>query len=204
MRTPEVPVTETGMPKEKKQLLVLGALSLALLGVVSMQFGGDDETVVGGSEAAALDATPVASAATVAQGSAPAPAPAMPLAENPVLAAQSQAPVNDGVFESFWSVASPMEAKVEEVPPPAVTLNATIVAAQDGQSLAVIDGSLRRAGDQIGGWTLHTIGVREISLRSPGDRMVTVNMPVLHVTDPRAVVPSPATATPDQLAGSDA
>lgn len=182
MKTPDVPEA-SGMAKDKKQLLVLGGLSLVLLAVMAMQFGDD-----GAAPESAPESMPVAAAATSLPGAPEAVArPAEPVS-NPVLSADpTGGGVNDGVLESFWDVATPMEAKVEEAPPPSITVNATLIS-PGASPLAVIDGRLHRAGDTIGGWSISEIGVRQVSLRSPSDRAVTVSMPLLKIVPlPREV-----------------
>lgn len=177
MRTPQVSPTQAapGASKEKKQVVALVGLLAVLAVVLVSQLGG-------GGEAAASAATAAPGAA--APEAAPAPTPpaeSSPTATRPALVSEVLSrpaeAVSDSVFESFWDAAAPVEAQVEELPPPPIMVNATIVAASG--SLAVIDGTLRREGDVIGGWSLDAIRMREVSLRSPSDRIVTVAMPLL-------------------------
>jgi hypothetical protein len=197
MRTPIVPDarTDPGLSKEKKQLLILGALSLVLVGVMASSFGDDGTEAVVESESG----EPVAAASTAPADATPVAIPAAPASSNAVLSEMAGSGVNDGVFESFWSVAAPMEARVEELPPPPITLNATIVG--DTGRMAVIDGSLRQNGDIIGGWSIEGIRMREVTLRSPGDRLVTVAMPLLQ--PPTLAMPSPGPHQTDESPESD-
>ncbi|RKY21864.1 MAG: hypothetical protein DRQ55_02755 [Planctomycetota bacterium] len=186
-----------GLSKEKKQLLILGALALVLVGVVASQPGDDS----GSTPAPSTDTEPVAAAATAPAEAGPAPAGARsgPVEANSVLSAQAAADgVNDGVFESFWSVAAPMEAQVEELPPPPITINATMMA--ETGAMAVIDGVLRRGGDMIAGWSIDSIQMRQVTLRSPGDRLVTVTMPLLQppvLVSPEPIVKAEESPAPD-------
>ena len=186
MRTPNIP-EQGGLPKEKKQLLILGVLAVVLGLVMVTQLGQDGS----GMDIAELVEDPVAAAATSSQAGQRGSSAGR---GNEVLSASGSGALNDGVFESFWSLAAPVEAKVEESPPPPITVNATLLGGHHMGAMAVIDGTLRHIGDTIGGWLLDDVRGREVTLRSPSHRLVTVAMPLLDLGIPRAPMAWPAVA----------
>jgi len=189
MKQPKVPMTpaQKGASKQKKQLLVLGLLSLVLLAVVGSQFSGDDDGSGGSAEptAAALENPVVADAAGAQGASVTSP---LSVPDNVALSAPgADVTVERNPFESFWNSSAPIETTVQEIPAPSVTLNGTMVSSvEGGKSVAVIDGKTRLLGDLIQGWRLVSIGSREIGLESPTKSVVSVQMPLLNVA-PRRV-----------------
>jgi len=163
--------------KQKKQLVVLGALGLVLALVLVVQFGGED----GEAEIVAMAAPEEAFNADSGEESMDEEiVDAGPVDENSVL---SQAPDLEGMagnpFKNFWN--TPAEAAPElaqEILPPTVVLNGTLTA--DAETpMALIDGSLRFLGDDVGGWELAEVRSRSVILRAPTQEWVVVEMPLL-------------------------
>lgn len=163
-----------GMSKDKKQLIVLGALGVVLAGVLSSQFGGED----GASAAAGTVESP---AVVQAQTTAPSAAPEVAgetADENPALTSDGIG-VRKNPFASFWA-AEETSAPVQEaplVPPPSITVNGTLTSGKT--PIAILNGQVRRIGEQISGWTLVAIDARSVQLRSPTGSVMTANMPLL-------------------------
>jgi len=161
--------------KERKQLFVLGGLALAFVAVLVVQFGGSD-----GVGVSTPDDEPIVQADTAA-GSAQVPAfPGGAAQDNDVfINTEDDASVKRSPFQAFWKLGDDevveADPEVPELPAPVVRLDGTITSGSNPK--AFIDGQLRSLGDSIGGWTLVAVGSREITLRSPTKRTVTVEMP---------------------------
>jgi hypothetical protein len=168
-----------GMTKQKKQLVVLGALCLVLVAVLAVPSGNSEEEIPEEPEAGAPENPAAPAAAEAPATTAPAPAPA-----NEALSADEVEGSDDeglmrSPFESFWAMTKPVETKVDDLPPPAVTLNGTLTSGRT--PAAVIDGQTRFVGDVIQGWTLEAIGSREVTFISPGKNRATIRMPLLQL-----------------------
>jgi hypothetical protein len=190
MKQPKVmsEAAKRGASKQKKQLAVLGVLGLVLVAVVVTQVSDP-----GGDSAAD---TPVAEALTGAEGAPVADASgssSSPLSvpDNEALSAAGDGEsVKRNPFQSFWNSDASIEATVQEIPAPSVTLNGTMISDKndknkDGKSVAIIDGQIRLLGDLIQGWKLVSIGSREIGLESPTKAVVSVQMPLLKLATRR-------------------
>jgi len=179
MRTPKVKGQDgKGEGKPNKQLIILGGL-VAMLGVVLIsQFSGDDEKASASTAPIEVDEAAVADARAevAADGN-------RNIVGNAVLSQASGADaLNDGVFKSFWNVATPVVVEVKQTPPPSITIDGTLTPADgedSGARLAVIDGRIRREGELIGGWALASIQRRAVTLRSSSNQLITVSMPIL-------------------------
>ncbi|GJM22552.1 MAG: hypothetical protein DHS20C15_24670 [Planctomycetota bacterium] len=161
--------------KERKQLFVLGGLALAFVAVLVIQFGGSS-----GKGQSTPDDEPLAAASTPG---ASAPAPTLSgtqVEDNSALSESSEAEaVSRSPFAAFWKSGDTPEDEVStdepELPPPAIRLDGTLTSGDNPK--AFIDGQLRSLGDIVGGWTLVGVASREVTLRSPTKRVVTVTMP---------------------------
>lgn len=158
--------------KQKKQFVVLGGLSVVLVGVMVVQFRGGD----GEYEVAALSEDAVASAqepeASVAA------TPATPAAkDNAVL---SELPPDEDLprnpFTSFWARDTNQADTAPIIAPPAIVLGMTIPGGN--RPVAVIDGQLHLVGDVVQGWTLEAVHARSVVLRSPTQEQIVVEMPL--------------------------
>lgn len=191
MKTPDIQQAGNGSNKQKVQLVVLAGLALALVVILVKQFGQGDEVA---QAATAPSAAPVVTAA--ASSSEPSPAPRkdepkgnLALAERP-----ADETVSNDAFRTIWApTESEATSPIEELPPPKIKLNATLVPQGDDElAVAVIDGKLRYVGDNIQGWWLHSIDRRSVALRSPGERIETIAMPLLTGAAANAPRPEPA------------
>jgi hypothetical protein len=165
-----------GWSKQKKQFVVLGGLSVVLVGVMVVQFrGGDNEYQV-----AALSQDAVSAAAEPAASEA-AP-PAAPVAKDNAVLSQvpAEAELARNPFTNFWSRDTNSGDTAAIVPPPAVVLGMTIPGGN--RPVAVIDGQLHFVGDLVQGWTLEAVHARSIVLRSPAQEQLVVEMPLFHRT----------------------
>lgn len=174
------PVAPPSPAKQKRQLVLLSALSVVFVGILYVQFTGSEEVY----ELAALtdvSLTAEFSSPEVASSDAPVPAATAPGAlDNPVLYvpfAQDTLPRNP--FQNFW--AAPGENRVigSELPPPAVTLQLTMPSS--ARPVAVIDGVVHFIGDAVEGWTIAEIRERSVLLRSDSNATVVLGMPTLPV-----------------------
>lgn len=183
MRTPQVKTPSAGASSQKRQLTILAALAVVLVAVVALQFGQDSAPV-----ALASTADDGAVGAVVAPQAAGASAAANPveLSNNLALSGSSVSGdgPNPGAFESFWSFSEPVDAGVEELPPPTILLSATLIGREGELDVAVIDGNLRYVGDMLQGWSIDSITSRAVTLRSSSNRVVTVAMPLFRPTPP--------------------
>ena len=186
MKQPKVmsEAAKRGASKQKKQLAVLGVLGLVLVAVVVSQ-------VSDPSGDSAAD-TPVAEALTGAEGAPVADASGSSSSPQSVPDNEALSATGDGEsvkrnpFQSFWNSDASIDATVQEIPAPSVTLNGTMTMTSGLKPVAVIDGQTRLLGDLIQGWKLVSIGSREIRLESPTKAVVSVQMPLLNVA-PRRV-----------------
>jgi hypothetical protein len=161
--------------KQKKQLVMLGCLSVVLVGAMIMQFGAGEPEF----EVAAL--AELASNALTGPDESDEAKPAAAVSDNDILSAPSEFEEFGGnPFSNFWNVASESSKGMAEVVPPSVTLNATLASERHG--LAIIDGQLRSVGDSIDGWMLHEVRARAIVLRSPKADEIVVEMPLLQAS----------------------
>jgi hypothetical protein len=181
MKTPNAERVSAGRgAKDKKQLIVLGGLVAVLAVALSSQFSSEEETVsaatppldtaVGGIQDSANRITEAENMMAVPDNVA--------LSSSP-----SEASVRSSPFESFWSVDAPIDTTIEQIPAPSITLNGTMTSAR--KPLAVIDGETRYIDDMVQGWRLVSIGSREVELESPTKTKMTVEMPLLKLTNRR-------------------
>ena len=179
MTQPKAARPVQGASKQKKQLMVLGLLSVVLALVLGSQFaGGEGDADVPVAAAETVSVTP---GVEVAGSSSSAP---VSVPDNRALTSGgSSAEVKRSPFESFWSSSTPIETTVEDIPAPSVTLNGTMTSGKT--PVAVIDGKTRFLGDFVQGWRLVSIGSREIGLESPTKAVVSVQMPLLNVSSRR-------------------
>lgn len=161
--------------KERKQLFVLGFLALAFVLVLVIQFGGSD-----GVGVSTPDDEPTA-AADAAAGSANVPAFRGSTAEdNDAFLAAGEEPqtVGRNPFIKFWNRGEEdddeADVEIPELPVPTINIGGTFTGANP---MAHINGSLRRVGDVVDGWTLVDVSSRAVMLRSPTKRTVTIEMP---------------------------
>jgi hypothetical protein len=180
MKQPKVKAKASqGMSKDKKQLVVLGALAAVLVLVLGSQFSGsDDEGVVDDPTATAMVADTGAPVA-VDGGSSLDLVP-----DNAALSAAGSGGLERNPFKSFFSEAAPIDTSVQEIPPPSVILNGTLTSGKT--PVAVIDGKTLFEGDLIQGWRVVRIGTREVGLESPNRDRVSISMPLLQVGRPRS------------------
>ncbi|MFT7462787.1 MAG: hypothetical protein ACI9EF_001129 [Pseudohongiellaceae bacterium] len=206
MRTPQIKQPAAAAGHQKKQLMMLGGLSIVLVAVVALQFGQDAAPVA--QALTESESSPAAPASAPVSSSAAAAAHPLELSSNLALS-EPDATVNDlnpGAFDSFWSLSEPAETSVEEAPPPSIRLSATLIGREGALDVAVIDGTVHYVGDNIQGWSLNSITSREVSLRSPSNRVVSVAMPLFRPTPPPVANPVAASlnnsvaAAPSELA----
>lgn len=186
---PRVPSPVSTSPKGKKsgkansQLYVLVGLAVLFVGVLVIQFGGGDnvgESTPDDEPTAMAMEDPSGSGASMANGSELTSF----VPEDSPLSQESgeAADVSKNIFSSIWNKSSAPVASSDdealETPPPAVVLSGTLTSKT--RPAAFIDGSKRVLGDMIGGgWVLHAVGTREVTLRSPTGRTVVVAMPTV-------------------------
>jgi len=195
LRTPQVKTPTPGASSQKRQLTILAALAVVLVAVVALQFGQGSAPVAQASTAA--DGAVGAAVAPPATGDSAAAANPTEFSNNLALSgtADSGGGLNPGAFESFWSFSEPVDAGVEELPPPTILLSATLIGREGELDVAVIDGDLRYVGDMLQGWSLDSISSRSVTLRSSSNRVVSVAMPLFQPTPP-PVAPELPTAGP--------
>lgn len=200
MKEPAPSEARKGLTKEKKQLVLLGVLSAALLAVLAVPFGAaEPEPEPEPPPAAEAEPDPAGQPQpeTAAADPAPAPAPAPAATPRDPVRASAEPAEEEGLvrspFESIWALTKPVETKIDDLPAPVVTLNGTLTSGRT--PAAVIDGQTRFIGDMIQGWVLESIGSREVTLRSPGKNRVTIRMPILQLKDKR---PPEQAASPAQ------
>ncbi len=176
MKNPPNNAAKIQAAKQKKQLMMLGVLALVLVAVLFVQFGSED----GAPEIVAMAAPEEHFNADASDDEAVVLNVAGPVADNSVL---NQAPDYEGMttnpFKNFWN--TPVEDApevVQEVMPPSVVLNGTLTADAE-VPMALIDGSLRFIGDDVGGWELAEVRSRSVILRAPTQEWVVVEMPLL-------------------------
>ncbi len=166
---------------QNTKLMLLGVLSLVLVGVLWAQFGGSDDSDAGQivlDDSALGDK--VAAAASAPPTDAIADAKAAVAEVNERL---SEAPTKEGLesnpFTNFWSKpkAAPVQT-TEELKPPTVTLNGTLTGEGD-IPVALIDGRMHFVGDTIEGWRLTEVASRSIKLQAPTEESIEVLMPVI-------------------------
>lgn len=162
-----------GMDKQKKQLIVLGSLSVLLVLVLFMQLSDDadlDVAVLEGNVAQAFEGDETSEE--------PAEDEVVAGVDNPVLSEPSEGEtLKRDPFAAFWDNEAPAESEEVITELPVLRLDATMP--HPRLPLAVIDGSLHFMGDVIQGWTIDQIGDRSITLRAPSNDTHTVQMPVL-------------------------
>lgn len=170
---------------EKGKLIALGGLSLVLVGVLYVQFGGSDDA----GSVELTDTASVAADENVAHA-ASAPPSSDPIADAKVAVVEinerlsepaEEESIEGNPFSNFWAEpteAAPVE-QVEELQAPTVTLNGTLVGMGD-QPVALIDGQLRFVGDSIGGWRITEVASRSITLQAPTEESIEVSMPVIN------------------------
>lgn len=205
MRTPQIEQHAASEKKQKLQLILLATLAVVLVGVVAVQLGGDAGSTV---QPQVEDDLPVALAKTAESAAAPAISKPLSLSSNVALSRPGAVAgdLNSAAFDSFWSLDNPIDSTLQETPPPNILLSATLVGREGALDVAIIDGSLKYVGDVLHGWLLDSISSREVSLRSPGDRVVTIAMPLLQAgtqTRPSRVPPGAPVVTPPGETVSD-
>ncbi len=184
---------KAGKRKQKRQLVVLGVLSLVLGGLVFSQLGGDESYSVAKLSSASAMEDPAEDAGASEEDDAVEAG-----TDNPVLSEAPKEELDSNPFSAFWST-SVDHVEETQLQAPTVTLNATMPDAD--QPVAIIDGRLHFIGDLVQGWKLDEVRSRAIVLRAPNDEWVTVDMPLLYG---RIDVPQPLPVAQPQNTGTAA
>ena len=164
--------------KGKRQALLLGGLVSVLGVVLIVQFSGTDDAMAATSPSfdTAVESLQE-SAHRISEAESMVAVP-----DNAALSSESSANgVVSSPFENFWNVDAPTETSIEEIPVPSITLNCTFTSGRE--PVAVIDGQTRFVNDMIQGWRLVSIGSREVVLESRAKTVITVEMPLLKLTN---------------------
>lgn len=193
MRTPQIQNRSKDEQRQKKQLVILAALFVVLVGVVALQFGQGAATA---THRTGDDNLPVASAKDSNDAIDIATAKPLDLSGNLALSEQDADgnALNDAAFESFWNLNSPIESMLEGAPPSNIRLSATLVGRKGVPDVAIINGSLTYVGDMIEGWSVESISSREVVLRSASQSVVNLGMPLLQPNTQAAIFRAAPTA----------